>query len=270
MRSEVTNEWPHRVNQRPLRGPIRGGWVSLRAAAVVQDVGVTRSIGSTDPPGPLALVGGAGFGTTHDHHRGLFASGSTVTLLPTAMAYENPAALIAEARAHFDALGVSVEVIPAYTRPDAQDADLVAQLREAEHLYLTGGSPMHLRSVLLGSPLLDAGVKRWNEGMTVVAAAESTSVLCGHMVDNRGGAFTVGLGLITTFTVIARFDRWSLDKRHRTVGLAPPDMAVVGIDEATALVRGTDGTWSTIGSGGVHVFKGGSPVDLWDLPTALS
>lgn len=237
---------------------------------VVQDVGVTNPNAPTAPAGSLALVGGAEFGTTHDHHRGLVASGSTVTLLPTAMAYENPTALISQARAHFDALGVSVEVIPAYSRRDAFDTHLVARLGEAENLYITGGSPMHLRSVLLESPLLAAGLQRWNEGMTVVAAAESTSVLCGHMVDNRGGAFTVGLGLITTLTVIARFDRWSSEKRHRTVALAPPDMPVVGIDSATALVRGADGTWSTDGSGGVHVFRGGSPAELTDLPTALS
>ncbi|MCZ7627781.1 MAG: Type 1 glutamine amidotransferase-like domain-containing protein [Microthrixaceae bacterium] len=231
---------------------------------------MTDPNGSTTPAGSLALVGGAEFGTTHDHHRGLFASGSTVTLLPTAMAYENPAALASEARAHFDALGVSVEVIPAFTRPDAHDAEMVARLRDAEHLYVTGGSPMHLRAVLHESPLLAAGVQRWNEGMTVTAAAESTSVLCGHMVDHRGGAFTAGLGLIRTFTVIARFDRWSPEKRRRTVALAPPDMPVVGIDEATALVRGADGAWSADGSGGVHVFVGGSPAELSDLPTALS
>lgn len=237
---------------------------------VVQDVGVTNPNGPTPPTGSLALVGGAEFGTTHDHHSGLFASGSTVTLLPTAMAYENPAAVVAEARSHFDALGVSVEVIPAYTRHDAYDADMVARLGDAEHLYVTGGSPMHLRSVLLESPLLAAGVRRWNEGMTVTAAAESTSVLCGYMVDHRGGAFTMGLGLIKTFTVIARFDRWSPEKRRRTVALAPPDMPVVGIDEATALVRGSDGTWSTDGTGGVHVFVGGSPRQLTELPTVLS
>lgn len=231
---------------------------------------MTNQNGPTDPEGSLALVGGAEFGTTHDHHRDLFAAGSTVTLLPTAMAYENPTGLVSQARAHFDALGVSVEVIPAYSRRDAFDPGLVARLAEAEHLYITGGSPMHLRSVLLDSPLLAAGVQRWNEGMTVVAAAESTSVLCGHMVDNRGGAFTVGLGLITTFTVIARFEGWSSEKRHRTVALAPSDMPVVGIDSATALVRRADGTWSADGSGGVHVFRGGSPVELADLPDALS
>lgn len=232
----------------------------------------TRTAAPTDPTnttGALALVGGSEFGTDHDHHRDLVAPGDTVTLLPTAMAYENPARVVASAREHFEALDITVEVLPVYSRADAHHPELVSAVAEAQILYITGGSPMHLRSVLLGSPLLEAGLERWTDGMTVIAAAEATSVLCSHMVDNRGGAFTVGLGLITTFTVIARFDRWSPDKRHRTVALAPPEMPVVGIDEATALVRGVQGGWTVAGSGGVHVFRGGSAVDISELPREL-
>ncbi len=224
----------------------------------------------TIPTPSLALVGGAEFGDATAHHEGLFESGTTVSVLPTAMAYENPAAVLARAREHFALLGVEMDVIPAYTRADAHDAELVDRMGEAGSLYVTGGSPMHLRSVLHDSPLLAEGLRRWEQGMTVVAAAESTSVLCGHMVDNRGGAFTVGLGLITTFTVIARFDRWSPEKRHRTVALAPAQMPVVGIDEATALLRDGEGNWTTRGSGSVHIFRGGEAIELSELPRELS
>lgn len=129
---------------------------------------------------------------------------------------------------------------------------------------------MHLRSVLKDTPLLDALVAAWSQGATVAVAAESTSVLCSHMVDNRGGAFTVGLGLVTTLTVIPGFDRWSADKRARTISLAPPGLVVVGIDEDTALVRAPDGTWGVSGSGAAHVFAEGRPIDLEGLPQRLN
>lgn len=220
--------------------------------------------------GTLALIGGAEFGAEADHHRPLFVAGTTVDLLPTAMAYEAPGSVIASATAHFSELGVEMRVLDAMTRADAGDPELVAAAGRSDALYVTGGSPMHLRATLKDTPLLEALVGAWERGATVAVAAESCSVLCSHMVDLRGGAFTVGLGLVTSMTVISRFDRWSPDKRDRTIGLAAPDLVVAGIDEATALVRGPDGSWSSTGSGSVHVFRGGSPVSFEDLPHALN
>lgn len=220
--------------------------------------------------GTLALIGGAEFGVETGHHRPLFPPGTTLDVLPSAAAYEDPAGMVAAATEHFAAIDVTVRELGAMTRADASDPALVSAARDAEALYVTGGSPMHLRSVLKDTPLLDALVEAWERGATVALAAESCSVACSHMVDLRGGAFTVGLGLITSMTVIPRFDRWSPDKRHRTIGLAAPDLVVAGIDESTALVRSSDGRWSVSGTGQVHVFRGGSPLSLDDLPPALN
>lgn len=220
--------------------------------------------------GTLALIGGSDFGGDGRHHRPLFPAGIELTLVPTAMAYENPSAVVREATEHFASLGVGVRPLHAYTRADASSAELVDLARSSDALYITAGSPMHLRSVLLHTPLLAVMVEAWSRGATVAVDAESCSVLCSHMVDSRGGAFTVGLGLITTMTVIPRFDRWSPDKRHRTISLAPADLVVVGIDEATGLVRTPTGEWDTIGSGSVHVFSAGAASDLDALPSDLS
>lgn len=220
--------------------------------------------------GTLALVGGREWtdGCTFDEE--LVSGASEVLVVPTALAYENPAAAVERAREWFAALGVGVRVLEVYRRADALEAGPAELAASAEVVYLTGGSPMHLRSVLKDTPLLDAIVGAWHGGATVAASGEAASVLSSHMVDSRGGAFTVGLDLIETLTVIPRSNVWSPEKWHRTVELARPDLVVVGIDEATALIHDPDGVWRVEGAGGVHVFRGGRPAELSDLPSLLS
>ena len=220
--------------------------------------------------GTLALVGGREWteGCTFDAD--LVAGASEVLVLPSALAYENPSVAIERATAWFGAMGVPVRVLDVYRRADALEpgpADLAAA---ADVIYVVGGSPMHLRSVLKDTPLLDAMVGAWRAGATVAASGEAASVLSSHMVDSRGGAYTVGLDLISTMTVIPRYNQWSPEKWHRTVQLARPGLAVVGIDEATALIHGPDGTWRVDGAGEVHVFVDGQRASLAEVPSILN
>ena len=217
----------------------------------------------------MALVGGREWteGCTFDE--ALVAGTSEVLVLPSALAYENPGAAIERARRWFAQWDVAVRVLDVYRRADAMEpapSDLAAAARA---IYVLGGSPMHLRSVLKDTPLLDSMVGAWRAGATVAASGEAASVLSSHMVDIRGGAYTVGLDLIENITVVPRSNNWSPEKWHRTVELARPGLTVVGIDEATALIHEPDGTWRVEGVGGVEVFRDGKAADLSDLPALL-
>ena len=48
-------------------------------------------------------------------------------------------------------------------------------------------------------------------------------VLSDPMVDPRGGAFTVGLGLVPRVAVVPQVEQWSADRLHRTLDLAEDD-----------------------------------------------
>jgi cyanophycinase len=91
-------------------------------------------------------------------------------------------------------------------------------------------------------------------------------VLTDPMVDPRGGAFTVGLGLVSQLAIVANHDSWSPEKAHRTLELAPAGLPVVGIDERTAVIRAKDGGWRSAGAGGVTVFVDGRESSLDALP----
>jgi cyanophycinase len=222
--------------------------------------------------GPLCLVGGDEWteGCTFDATLLGESGADRVVVLATAAAYEGPSAVVDQARSWFEALGAAVDAPAVLGRSDALDADNVRAVREARFIYLgggpAGGSPMHLRAVLKDSPLFDAMVAAWRDGAVLAGAAAGGAVLFDHMVDTRGGAFTVGLNLLSGLTMIPRFDQWSHDKVHRTVGLAAPGLVVAGIEERTALIHRPDGGWSTDGVGAVHVFRNGTAADLDVLP----
>ncbi len=218
--------------------------------------------------GPLALVGGAAFsdGCTFDAELLAASGGTEVVVVPTAAAYEHPEREVDTAAAWFEPLGATVRRLMVLTRRDALEADNVEVVRSAGFLYLCGGSSMHLRSVFKDSPLWDALVAAWEGGAVLAAADGAARVLCDPMVDPRGGAFAVGLGLIPGLAVIPHHDHWSREKAHRTIQLAPRGLPVAGVDDRTALIRDPDGTWRSVGAGEVAIFVDGAAQPLSALP----
>jgi cyanophycinase len=218
--------------------------------------------------GLLALVGGGEWtdGCTFDQAL-LEASGTdTVSVLPTGSAYEGPQRLVERATAWFEGLGAKVDPVNVLTRPDALAGENVERLRRARFIYLAGASAMHLRSVFKDSPAYDAIVAAHRDGAVLAGASAGADVLCDPMVDSRGGAFTVGLGLVSGLAVIPRANTWSPEKVHRTVELMPKGVVLAAVPEATALIRSADGAWRVEGVGEVTVYAEGRPARLTDLP----
>ena len=222
--------------------------------------------------GHLALVGGGEFteGCTFDAAL-LEASGaSEVLVVPTGAAYEHPHRLVERAAGWFGRLGVQVKGLDLLARPDARSAEYVDALAASRFTYLVGGSPMHLRSVLKDTPAWDALAAAWEGGATLAGSSAGAMVMCDPMVDPRGGAFTLGLGLVSGLAVIPAHDSWSEDAAHRTRKMSPAGLVLAGIDERTALIRDPDGSWRTDGAGQVAIFLGGVPADLSVLPVSAA
>ncbi len=219
-------------------------------------------------PGTFALVGGAEWRDGCDFDRDLLASNDAreVLVVPTAAAYEHPGRLIAEAERWFGGLNIGVRALPVLTRADAIRPENAVPVADAACIYLAGGSPMHLRSVLKDSPIWDALVTAWHAGATVIGSSAGAMVLCDPMVDPRGGALTLGLGLVERLAVIPHHDSWSEDKAKRTLHIAPKGLPIAGIDERTALIRDAAGSWRVEGIGRVVVFVDGQEADLSTLP----
>jgi cyanophycinase len=213
-------------------------------------------------------VGGDEWGPGCDFDAELLAaSGSDdVLVLPTAAAYEHPEKAVQHAEAWFASLGGRARGLMVVGRADAEDEANAAAVRASRFVYLAGGSPMHLRSVLKSSPVWEALLEAWRAGTVVAGSSAGAMVLTDPMVDPRGGALTVGLGMVEHLAVIPHFGHENAEKVHRSIALAAPGLPVVGIPERTALVRDPDGSWRQAGVGEVQVFVSGKPAGLDALP----
>lgn len=214
--------------------------------------------------GTLALVGGCEWTPGCDFDRDLWdgAGRPEVVVLPTAAAYEHPQRAVETAAAWFAGFGATVRPAMILSRSDALDEEQTKTLAGARFVYLSGGSPMHLRSVLKDTPAWSAVIDAWRAGAVVAGSSAGAMVLGDPMVDPRGGALTLGLGLIPQLAVLPHYDTWSEEKANRTVQLATGHLRIAAIDERTALIRDRDGTWSTAGAGKVTVYVDGKPAGL--------
>jgi cyanophycinase len=219
-------------------------------------------------PGTVALVGGAEWSPGCEPiDRALveLSRSSEVLVLPTAAAFERPEKAIATAQTYFSRLGVPVAACMVLSRSDAEDPALAGAVRRSRFTYLSGGSVLHLRSVLKSSLVWHALVAAWAEGATLAGSSAGAMVFGDTMVDPRGGALTLGLGLLTPFAVLPHASDWSAEKTHRTVRLASGGLRIAAVDERTALLRSPEGQWKVLGEGQVRVFVDGRPASLADL-----
>jgi cyanophycinase len=152
------------------------------------------------------------------------------------------------------------------SRHDALDDANVNEAMNARFVYITGGSPMHLRSVLKATPFWEALLHAWRGGGVIAGSSAGAMALCDPMVDPRGGAFTLGLGLLEQVAVIPHHDTWSHDRSRRTFELAGSQFPIVAVDEQTAAIRDGEGRWRVGGNGKVQVMLDGQEVGLESLP----
>ena len=215
--------------------------------------------------GTIALIGGGEFSPACTIDRALLdvSGAERVLVLPTGAAYEHPDRLVAAAMTWFEDLGVRAEGLPVLARPDASRPELVEAIRTSRFTYLAGGSPMHVRSVLKETPMWDALVEAFDGGGVIAGSMAGAMVLTDPMVDPRGGAFTLGLGLVSGLAVIPAADQWSPDRLHRTKELSH-GFLLAALPWGSALVQDGDGVWAAHGDLTLHA--GAQEVGLDRLP----
>ncbi len=202
-----------------------------------------------------------------DEHLIAETGAKDVLVVAAAAAYESPQKTIDAATTYFGALGVKVHAAEVFRRADAADKANVKAIKTAKLVYFGDGSPLHLRAVLKDTPWWDALVAAWGAGDCAVAGTGAGAMALGDpMVDPRGGAFTLGLGLLPSVAAMTTTHEWHHETKRRTIQLATKGVPVVAVDDATAALRSPKGEWSVVGVGTATVYLNGAEAALSQLP----
>lgn len=197
--------------------------------------------------GTVVLEGGGPF-TMHDElDRRLLASvgADRVTVLPTADAFERPEVLIAAAMSWAERLEIDVEVLMVMNRPEAMDEGAASVVAASRAVWLVGDNPIHLRSVVKDTPIWNSLKEVLDAGGVVVGAGASASALCDPMIDPRGGALALGLGLVTGMALVTQSEQITPERHARAKKLA--NVPLVFLPSSSALLHTSSG-WESIGA----------------------
>ena len=167
-----------------------------------------------------------------------------VVVLPTADAFEKPEILVAAAKSWAQGLGIEVEALMVMRRTDAMQQSAADIVRKAQAVWFVGDNPIHLRSVMKGTPVWTAVESVLQAGGLVVGAGAPASALCDPMIDPRGGALALGLGLLSGIAVVAQAELVSPDRHTRTKKLA--NVPLVFLPSSSALIR-REHEWEEVG-----------------------
>jgi cyanophycinase len=220
-------------------------------------------------PGPVALVGAGEFlPAMAEIDADLLASTGRsrprVVILPTASypdgddVFQRWAAMGVD---HFTALGAEVEPVLVRDREDAEDPANAQAVGEADLVYLSGGKPGYLLSVLRGSAVGRSLVAAHDRGAALAGCSAGAMALAGNAFDFRVRVmpwplrWSDGLGMASGLAVIPHYDAWPEPLSALIVLQAPRGEVVLGIDEETAAI-GRDGAWQVHGKSRVTVWRG--------------
>ena len=210
--------------------------------------------------GPIGLVGGDEFrGPAAPFDRLLLSlvprTPASVAILPTAAVEGNPRLAAAHGVSHFERLGAEAYPVMIRDGATANDERLVAELRRADIVYISGGSPTHLLESLRNSAAWSCLVERSQEGV-ILAGSSAGAMVMAERVLYRGQDLD-GLGHVRGVVVAPHFERSTAERVEQLQSSLPPDLTLLGIAGATGCVRQA-GEWLVEGPGKVSVITSSS------------
>lgn len=210
----------------------------------------------------LVLEGGAEFQAemaAPDREAMRLAGGNNarICIIPAAAAPDNNHIRAGKnAESWFQQLGARrIAVLPLIDKASADDPKMADELRRAGLVYLLGGFPGYLASILSGSRSGQALMNAFENGPVVAGSSAGAMVLCQWYFDPAKKTVSKGLGLVPGVLLIPHHDTHGKAWAPKLDGELQ-NVLLVGVDEQTGMIcNGTMDKWTVYGKGEVTVYQ---------------
>jgi|YelNatPaOPRAMG01_1025707.scaffolds.fasta_scaffold00081_53 cyanophycinase len=157
--------------------------------------------------------------------------------------------------AHFTRLGVTAEAVEVVDRAGAEDERMASQVAEASLVYLSGGKPDYLHSVLAGSRVWEAIRGVLSRG-GVVAGCSAGAMIFGEKMPAYRNPFVLrpAFAFLRNTVILPHFDEIPETFVRLTRLALPMRYTLIGVEGNTALVF-DDGKPAVFGSGQVVIWN---------------
>lgn len=194
------------------------------------------------------------------------AGGKSGKIVVMTSATKEPEAVGKDYYQVFSRLGAGqVEILDLPDRVAAKDEKAVAMIGEATGIFFTGGDQLRITSILGGTPVNEAFVRAYRNGVVVAGTSAGASAMSNTMIvegisdeapKKNSLRMAPGLGLLEETVIDQHFAQRGRLGRLLTAIAHNPYVMGIGIDEDTAILVGPEARMEIIGSRTVTIVDG--------------
>ncbi|HIM58695.1 MAG TPA: cyanophycinase [Gammaproteobacteria bacterium] len=162
----------------------------------------------------------------------------------------------------FEGMGATSKYTPINEREDCFNEDIIASLKEASGIFITGGNQLRLSTILGGTPVAKLIRSLNAQGTHVAGTSAGAAIVSEHMIaggesgptpTEDGVVMAPGLGLTNKVIIDQHFQQRDRIGRLLAALSYNPFVSGLGIDEDTAAFISPQGVLEVVGSGAITV-----------------
>jgi cyanophycinase len=188
-----------------------------------------------------------------------------ILVIPTASQLEDTGPRYVEI---FEEMGAKSMYIPVDEREDCFKDEIIATLKKATGIFITGGNQLRLSTILGGTPVAKLIRSLNATGVHVAGTSAGAAIVSEHMIaggnkgptpKEDGATMAPGLGLTNKVIIDQHFRQRDRIGRLLAALSYNPFISGLGIDEDTAAFISPEGILEVVGAGAITVVD---PADL--------